>query len=74
MVVGLAGAEGIRQLSQGGPHVDKAKSRHGAPCVVTRQEPPECARGLYEIVAIPELRPRHEDEQEARFEEQGDQQ
>ena len=67
-----AATEHIRQFAHGGEHVDQAEARHRAAHEVVRQQRPEERQRFTEIVPVPEGGPWDQDEQQAGFEQEGD--
>jgi hypothetical protein len=69
-----ASAERIRELRHRGEQVDHAKSGDRAANVVVREQVADGRKRLHKVIAVPEGRPRDEDQQQSRFEQQGDEQ
>ena len=69
---GTARAEQVRQFTHGGEQVEESEPRHGAAHKVVREERSQCGYSFAEVVAVPESRPRNQDEQQAGFEQQRD--
>ena len=70
--IGRVPAKHVRQLSQGGPDVDETQAGDRAARVVAGQHGIQCRRPFHEVIAFPERRPWNQDEQQACFEQQGD--
>lgn len=67
-----APTEEIGKLGQRRPDIDETETGDGTARVVVLQPSPEDRRRLEKVVAFPEGRPRNQDQQQARFEQQGD--
>ena len=72
VLVRSARAHEIDELAERGQHIDQAKSRDRAAHERICQTGVQCRNGGGEVVALPERGPRDQDEQQTRFEEQGD--
>ena len=67
-------AEHVGQFAKRGQEVDDAEPRHGAAHEVVGQKLAERGPCLDEVVAVPERRPRDQDQQQSRFEQERDEQ
>lgn len=66
--------ENFPQFAEGGEYVDDAQTGHGAPHEVVRQQGVQGGNGLAEVIPVPEGRPGNQDQEQARFEQEGDKQ
>ena len=71
---GVPVSEGIGQLAHRSNQVDDTESGHRAADVVVGEKLANRRQRLDEIVAIPERRPRDQDQQQSGFEQQCDEQ
>ena len=71
---GRSSAEHVGQLPQRGEQVHDTQTGDGAANEVIRDDRADGRDRFHEVVAIPERRPRNEDQQESRFEQEGDEQ
>jgi hypothetical protein len=72
--VTVAAGEQVGQLGQRGKQIDHAKSRDRPPHEVVGDHRTEGRQDLDEVVAVPERRPRDQNEQQSRFEQERDEQ
>ena len=70
----VATAEGVRELREGGEQIDNAKTGDRAADVVVGQDVADRRKRLDKVVAVPEGRPWDEDQQQSRFQQEGDEQ
>jgi hypothetical protein len=73
-MAGAAIAKQVGELAERGEDIDQAKPRNGSADEVVRQHGPDDRQRLDKVVAVPERRPRNQDQQESRFEQEGDKQ
>jgi hypothetical protein len=69
LVGAAASRPGRGELDQTRAEVERPQSGHGAPDVLAARPPVDCGKGFEERVAVPEGRPRDDDEEEADLEE-----
>jgi hypothetical protein len=71
---GVAATEGVCELGQRREHVHETQSRHRPANEIVRQDIAHGRQRFDEVIAVPECRPRNQDQQEACFEQEGDEQ
>ena len=74
MLRGPAGAKHVHELAERGQHIHHAESRDRASHKGICEHALQSGNHVSEVIALPERRPRDQDEQQTRFKEQGDKQ